>query len=55
MGKKFDVLKKKVYREYLKKGYTKEMADRVATLTASKVFWKKYGKKKGKRKLKKTK
>ena len=53
MSKKFQELKNKIKREYIKKGYSPATAERYAEATAGKIFWEHYGKKKGRKVLKK--
>ena len=48
-GEKFRKLERKIYAEYRKKGKSKKVAKRIATATAGKVFWRKYGKTRGRK------
>ncbi len=41
MGKKFDKLERKIEKEYLKKGYSKTRAKKIAFATAGKMARKK--------------
>lgn len=54
MSKKFQELKSKIKREYIKKGYSQAKAEKYAEATAGKIFWEHYGKRKGKKILKKS-
>lgn len=51
-GEKFRKLKKRIKLEYINKGYSEKEAERIATATAGKIFWLKFGKSKGKKILK---
>jgi len=44
MSKKFDKLARHIAREYEKKGYSKEEAEKIGQETAGKVYWEKQGK-----------
>ncbi|RLF61824.1 MAG: hypothetical protein DRN33_06375 [Thermoplasmata archaeon] len=48
-GKRFKSLESKIKREYIKKGYSKARAEKIAKATAGKIFWQKFGKRKGSR------
>ena len=46
-GKRFENLENKIYREYLRRGFSRKRAKEIAKATAGKIFWMKFGKKKG--------
>ena len=46
-GEKFRSLERRIYADYIKKGYTKARAKYIARATAGKVFWRKFGKRRG--------
>ncbi len=52
-GRRFEDLEEKVYKEYLKKGYSEHVAREWAKATAGKVFWEKNGKHAGEMKIRK--